>query len=74
MDAKDYMVAIHIKDAIKYNEHNIEYGEGIVNFDQIFSYLKKINYQGYLVSECWYEDNYTPDIKKINNFIRRKMI
>lgn len=74
MDAKDYMVAIHIKDAIKHNEHNIEYGEGTVNFDQIFSYLKKINYKGYLVSECWYEGNYTPDIKKINNFIRRKMI
>lgn len=73
-DAKNYMVAIHIKDAIYHNEHNIGYGEGEINFDEIFTYLKQINYTGYLVSECWYEKDYVPNLKQINDFIRSKMI
>ena len=66
--------AIHIKDAIYHNEHNIGYGEGLVDFDKAFAFLKEADYKGYLVSECWYEENYTPDIGKINRFIRSKML
>ena len=69
----DYMVAIHIKDAIYHNEHNIEYGKGEVKFDEVFKVIKDSNYNGCLVSECWYEDNYHPDLKYINSFIRRYM-
>lgn len=72
-DCKDEVVAIHIKDAIYHNEHNIEYGKGEVDFEKVFAYLKKINYIGYLVSECWYEDNFKPDLKYISEFIRRFM-
>ena len=69
----DQMVAIHIKDAIYHDEHNIEYGKGLVDFDKVFDVIKKSNYQGYLISECWYEDDYHPDLKYINDFIRRYM-
>jgi len=72
-DGINQIAAIHIKDAIVHNEHNIEYGKGLVNFDEIFKYLKEVNYQGYLVSECWYEEDYHPDLIKINEFIRNKM-
>ena len=70
----EYIEAIHIKDAILHNEHNIGYGQGTVDFKGIFDYLKQVNYQGYLVSECWYEEDYRPDIKTINQFIRRYML
>ena len=72
-DCKDEVVAIHIKDAIYHNEHNIEYGKGEVDFEKVFAYLKEINYKGYLVSECWYEDDFKPDLKYISEFIRRFM-
>lgn len=67
-------VAIHIKDAVIHNEHNIGYGEGLVDFDEVFAFLKKADYKGVLVSECWHEEDYDPDIKKINQFIRSKML
>lgn len=70
---KDYLAAIHIKDGIYHNEHNIEYGKGDVDFKGVFDYLKQINYKGYLISECWYEDNYKPNLKYINDFIRGYM-
>lgn len=72
-DAISETAAIHIKDAIYHNEHNIGYGEGLVDFDKVFAFLKEADYKGYLVSECWYEDNYIPDISGINQFIRSKM-
>ncbi len=72
-DCKDEVVAVHIKDAIYHNEHNIEYGKGEVDFEGVFKYLKEINYKGYLVSECWYEDNFKPDLKYISEFIRGYM-
>lgn len=72
-DCKDEVVAIHIKDAIYHNEHNIEYGKGEVDFEKVFAYLKEINYKGYLVSECWDENNFKPDLKYISEFIRRFM-
>ncbi|MCR4633324.1 MAG: L-ribulose-5-phosphate 3-epimerase [Erysipelotrichaceae bacterium] len=72
-DGIAHIQAIHIKDAIVHNEHNIGYGEGLVDFDEVFRYLKQVNYQGYLVSECWYEEDCHPDIRAINTFIRRKM-
>lgn len=72
-DCKDEVVAIHIKDAIYHNEHNIEYGKGEVDFEKVFAYLKEINYKGYLVSECWDEDDFKPDLKYISKFIRRFM-
>lgn len=72
-DGLEEMVCIHIKDAIYHNEHNIPYGKGEVNFKEVFDYLKEKNYQGYLVSECWYEEDYHPDLKEINDFIRSYM-
>ncbi len=73
-DGIEYIEAIHIKDAIVHNEHNIGYGQGLVDFQGVFDYLKQANYQGYLVSECWHEEDYTPDIRTINQFIRRYML
>lgn len=76
-DLKDgirHIEAIHVKDAIYHNEHNIGYGEGKVDFDAIFDYLKKADYRKYLVSECWYEEDHHPDIKMISEFIRSRMI
>ena len=73
-DGIEKIAAIHIKDAIYHNEHNIGYGEGLVDFDEVFQYLKQIHYEGYLVSECWYEEDHHPDITKINEFLRRKML
>lgn len=72
-DGLEEMVCIHIKDAIYHNEHNIDYGKGLVNFDEVFDYLKEKEYRGYLISECWYEDDYHPDLKHISEFIRRYM-
>lgn len=72
-DCIDEVVAIHIKDAVRNNEHNIEYGKGEVDFDGVFNYLKQVNYKGYLVSECWYEDDFKPDLKYVSEFIRRYM-
>lgn len=69
----DCMTAIHIKDAIYHNEHNIEYGKGLVDFDEVFKVIKDSKYKGYLVSECWYEDDFKPDLKFINDFIRSYM-
>ncbi|MDO4500587.1 MAG: L-ribulose-5-phosphate 3-epimerase [Erysipelotrichaceae bacterium] len=70
---KDEIVALHVKDAIFHNEHNIEYGHGEVDFEGVFKYLKEIDYQGILVSECWYEEDFHPDLEYVNNFIRRYM-
>ena len=72
-DCKDEVVAVHIKDAVYHNEHNVEYGKGSVDFKGVFDYLKQINYQGYLVSECWYEDDFKPNLKYVSEFIRRYM-
>ncbi len=72
-DAIGVTAAIHIKDAVHHDEHNIPYGEGLVDFDAIFAVLKQHDYKGPLVSECWYEEDYVPDLKAINDFIRRKM-
>ena len=69
----EHMVSIHIKDAIYKNEHNIEYGKGEVDFEKVFNVLKQNKYKGYLVSECWYEKDYHPDLKYINEFIRSYM-
>ena len=67
------IAAIHIKDAIYHNEHNIEYGKGEVDFNGVFKMLKDKEYKGYLVSECWYEKDYHPDLKYISSFIRNYM-
>ena len=69
----EHIVAIHRKDALYHNEHNIEYGKGLVDFEAVFKVLKQNQYKGYLVSECWYEDDYQPDLKYINDFIRQYM-
>lgn len=67
------LAAVHIKDAVLHNEHNVEYGKGVVDFQGVFDYLKANNYQGYLVSECWHEKYYQPDLQFISSFIRRYM-
>lgn len=67
------LAAVHIKDAVFHNEHNVEYGKGVVDFQGVFDYLKANNYEGYLVSECWHEQDYQPDLKYISSFIRRYM-
>lgn len=72
-DGIEEMAAIHIKDAVYHNEHNVLYGEGLVDFQEVFSYLKEVDYTGYLVSECWYEEDHHPDLTEINSFIRRYM-
>lgn len=69
----DYIKALHVKDAIYHNEHNIPYGKGLVDFKKVFDVLKENNYEGYLVSECWYEDSYEPNIQEISKFIRSFM-
>ena len=72
-DAFPYMKALHIKDAVWHNEHNVLYGEGLVDFDAVLSLLKDGNYSGPLVSECWWEEDHHPDLKSIHTFIRRYM-
>ena len=73
MTALPYSEAVHIKDAVFHNEHNIPYGEGLVDFKGVFEVLKSSGYKGPLVSECWYEEDCHPDLKAINSFIRRYM-
>ncbi len=72
-DGADIMAALHVKDAVFHNEHNVAYGEGLVDFTSVFAYLKEVHYSGYLVSECWDEENYHPELRNISEFIRRYM-
>lgn len=69
------IVACHVKDAIIHNEHNIPYGEGIVNFNECFMHFRKNDFNGYFVAECWSEEDpaFVPYLSKITEFIRNKI-
>lgn len=72
---KGYIVACHLKDAVLHNEHNVPYGEGLVNFEACLKHFKDVGFDGYFVAECWHEieQDYLPPIKQIHDFLVEKM-
>jgi len=47
------VVAIHLKDSRPGVFRRVDYGTGIVNFDEVFSMLNKNAYRGFFVAEMW---------------------
>lgn len=78
---KGQISAIHLKDTLavtpnfpgKFKE--VPFGEGCVNFVELFELLKEINYTGPLLIEMWTEKSENPleEIKKAKEWIEDKM-
>lgn len=55
--AKGHIVAVHLKDVIKGEVRRIPFGEGIVDFQKVFSKLFKIGFEGPFLIEMWNDDS-----------------
>ena len=60
---------IHLKDK-DYLKKNVIIGNGLMNFDLLFSYLKKINYKGNFTIESQRGNNILKQSKKNYNFFK----
>jgi L-ribulose-5-phosphate 3-epimerase len=51
--SKDYIVAVHVKDAVRNVYRGVTFGEGDVQFDAVFRTLAEIGFWGPMVVEMW---------------------
>ena len=69
------IVAIHLKDAREGEIRRVNFGEGIVDFDQLFKILMEQDYCGPFVVEMWADND--PDaakaVKAAKDFLTQKM-
>lgn len=61
-----HIVAIHIKDARKGVIRKVPFGEGLVDFSEAFSLLKRTRYSGPLLIEMWNDESENP-VEEIKN-------
>jgi L-ribulose-5-phosphate 3-epimerase len=61
-----HIVAIHIKDARKGVIRKVPFGEGLVDFSEAFSLLKRTRYRGPLLIEMWNDESDDP-VEEIKN-------
>ncbi|WP_152800542.1 L-ribulose-5-phosphate 3-epimerase [Alkalibaculum sporogenes] len=52
-----HIVGMHLKDTIEQVFRRIDFGKGIVDFEEAFKILNKISYKGPFVIEMWSDDN-----------------
>lgn len=77
----DKIAAIHLKDTYPVNENSkgqfrdVPFGDGCVDFVNVFSTLQKLNYRGSFVIEMWSEKSQQPvaEIIKAKQWIENKM-
>lgn len=77
----DRIAAIHLKDTFKVTKEckgqfrDVPFGDGCVNFVEVFKTLKELNYRGAFLIEMWTEKATEPllEIVKARNFIEEKM-
>ncbi|RRD38269.1 L-ribulose-5-phosphate 3-epimerase [Leptotrichia sp. OH3620_COT-345] len=75
------IVAIHLKDTLKVTDtfpgkfKEVPFGEGCVNFSEVFAKLKELNYKGPFLIEMWTEksDNPIEEVKKAKQWIFDEM-
>lgn len=67
-DCFPYLFGIHLKETQKGVYRRVKYGEGIVEFKQIFQFLKENNYDGYYGVEMW-NDNSPESLEEIKSAI-----
>lgn len=78
----DKISAIHLKDTLKVTPdypgkfRDVPFGEGCVDFLQIFKTLKELNYRGTFLIEMWSEKSPEPliEIIKARQWIQSKML
>ena len=75
MSGFEHIVAIHLKDAKIGEIRRVPFGEGIVDFDALFSLLQDNKYTGLFVTEMWSDDKpgALDDIKKAHKYLKDKM-
>lgn len=81
LKGKHKISAIHLKDTLAVTENfpgkfkEVPFGEGCVNFVELFKLLKEINYNGPLLIEMWTEKNEDPlkEIEKAKKWMEDKM-
>lgn len=77
----DKISAIHLKDTYKVTEtckgqfRDVPFGEGCVDFVNVFRFLQKLNYRGSFLIEMWTEKAEEPiaEIIKARRWIEEKM-
>lgn len=52
-----YLVGLHLKETKVSTYRRVTFGEGIVNFKEIFKHLKEYNYDGYFGIEMWNDND-----------------
>lgn len=75
------IVAIHLKDTLKVTDtfpgkfKEVPFGEGCVNFPEVFAKLKELNYKGPFLIEMWTEKSDDPieEVKKAKQWILDEM-
>ena len=70
-----HIVGIHLKETNEKVYRRVDFSKGIVNFKEIFDYLKTQNHEGYLGVEMW-NDNTEESLDKITealNYLRLQM-
>jgi L-ribulose-5-phosphate 3-epimerase len=59
--ARNHIVAVHVKDALRDNVRGVPLGEGKVPFEETFQALKECGFHGPLVVEMWSHLDHTGD-------------
>ncbi len=60
-----HIMAIHLKDTVPGKVREIPYGEGTVDFEAFFRFLKKTRYRGLLVAEMWATEDRAASIEYV---------
>ena len=72
---RGHIVAVHVKDVIKWQVRRIPFGKGLVDFVAAFQKLKSMNFHGPVLIEMWNDDS--TEAKSIVSmsldFIKEKM-
>lgn len=56
-EALPYLVGLHLKETKIATYRRVAFGAGIVNFEEIFKYLKENRYEGYFGIEMWNDND-----------------
>ena len=73
--AQGHIAAFHIKDVMPKICRDIPFGQGIVDFDQVFAEIKHIGFKGLLLLEMWANSHSDPieEMAKAYSFITSKI-
>lgn len=56
-EALPHLVGLHLKETKVATYRRVAFGDGIVNFEKIFNYLKENKYEGYFGIEMWNDND-----------------